>query len=126
MVVGSPPDRRSLARRRGLFLLGVAAFALFVFAGLKLTAGPPAAEQRAKRFVASWQRADYAGMYAELSDAAQRARPIADFTADYRGATAIATATAFVPGKVGKFENGVVEVPMTVRTRSFGVVRQTL
>jgi peptidoglycan glycosyltransferase len=126
MVVGSPPDRRSLARRRGLFLLGVAAFAVFVYAGLKLTAGPPAAEQRAKRFVTSWQRADYAGMYAELTDAAQRARPIADFTSDYRGATAIATATAFVAGKVGKFENGVVEVPMTIRTRSFGIVHQTL
>ncbi len=126
MALASPPDPRSLARRRGLLLLGLVAFAVFVFVGLKLTAGPPAAEGRAKRFVTAWQRTDYAGMYAELSDAAQHARPIADFTSDYRAATALATATAFVPGKVGTFDNGVVEVPMTVRTRSFGVVRETL
>lgn len=106
--------------------MGVVAFVFFVVIGLKLTAGPPEAQQRAKRFVTAWQHADYAGMYTELTAAAQRARPLVDFISDYRSAAALATATAIVPGKVGSFQNGVVAVPMTVRTRAFGTVRATL
>jgi cell division protein FtsI/penicillin-binding protein 2 len=65
-------------------------------------------------------------MHAELTPAARAARPVADFTADYREAAAIATATAFRPGKVGDPKDGIVSVPMTVVTRAFGAVRATL
>jgi cell division protein FtsI/penicillin-binding protein 2 len=93
---------------------------------VKLTAGPPPEERRALHFVTLWSRGDYPGMYAELSDAARRARPLADFTTAYRDAAALATAVSFVPGKVGKVRNEVVDVPMTVSTRSFGTVQATL
>ena len=36
------------------------------------------------------------------------------------------TATAFAHGRIGDVRDGVVSVPMTVRTRVFGTVRATL
>ena len=88
--------------------------------------GRPAAELRAERFVAAWARGDYASMHAELTDAARRARPLPEFTADYRKAAETATATRVGHGPVGKISDGVISVPMTVATTVFGVVRQTL
>ena len=90
------------------------------------TGGRPAAEVRAERFVAAWARGDYAAMHAELTATARRARPLADFAADYRRAAETATATSVDPGPAGTLEAGVVAVPMTVTTRVFGVVRSTL
>src|ERR1044072_388329 len=126
MVVASSQRRRSLARRRGVFVATVAGLiGLAVFVVLSI-GGRPAAEVRAERFVEAWARSDYAAMHAELTDEARKARPPADFSADYRAAAATGTATAFVPGKVGKLEDGIVSVPMVVRTRVFGTIRATL
>jgi len=109
-----------------MFVVTVAALvALGVFA-FEAIRGRPAEEARAERFVAAWARSDYATMHAQLTDEARKARPLAGFTADYRNAASTATATAFVPGKVGKAKDGVVSVPITVRTRVFGTVRETL
>jgi cell division protein FtsI/penicillin-binding protein 2 len=107
-------------------LAAVAAVVLLGVLVFMLTRGPPAEQQRAERFVEAWARADYPAMHAELTPAARAARPVADFTADYREAAAIATATAFRPGKVGDPKDGIVSVPMTVVTRAFGAVRATL
>lgn len=101
-------------------LVAIAVFVIFV------AGGRPAAELRAERFVAAWARGDYAAMHAELTGEARRRRPLETFSADYRAAAATATATAFRPGEVGKLEDGVVAVPMTVTTRIFGTIRATL
>ena len=98
-------------------LIGIAVFALLV------AGGRPAAEVRAERFVAAWARGDYPAMHAELTADARKARPVEDFAADYRAATATATATAFRPGTPGKLDDGIVSVPMTVTTRIFGTIR---
>jgi cell division protein FtsI/penicillin-binding protein 2 len=126
MVVASSRRRRSLARRRSILVGGVAAIALLVAVVVAVTGGRPVEQQRAQRFVTAWSRGDYAAMHAELTAAARRARPLAAFTADYRAAAATATAVAFAPGHAGKLEHGVVAVPVTVRTRAFGIVRATL
>ncbi len=104
----------------------VVAIVGIVVVGLVVTGGRPEAEVRAERFVAAWARGDYPAMHAELADDARKARSVGAFTDDYRRAAATATATAFRPGKVGKLEDGVVSVPMTVTTRVFGTVRATL
>jgi cell division protein FtsI/penicillin-binding protein 2 len=109
-----------------LLLAGVAAIAGLAYYLIFIAGGRPAAEVRAESFAAAWARSDYAAMHAELSDAARKARPLAAFTSDYKSAASTATATAFVPGKAGKLEDGLVSVPMTVRTRVFGTVRATL
>lgn len=74
----------------------------------------------------AWSRGNYGAMYAQLSDAARRARPLSAFTTAYRDAAALATAVSFVAGKVGKVTDEVVDVPMVVSTRSFGTVQATL
>ena len=101
-------------------LLGIAVFVLLV------AGGRSAAEVRAERFAAAWARADYAAMHAELTAAARKDRPVESFSADYREATATATATALRPGKTGKLKDGVVSIPMTVTTRVFGTISATL
>jgi len=126
MVVASSQRRRSLARRRLIFLGAVAAVVGLVVVAIMVLGGRPQAEVRAERFVAAWARGDFAAMHAELGGDAREARSLQAFTDDYRAAAATATATAFRPGKVGKFENGIVSVPMTVTTRAFGTVRATL
>ena len=107
-------------------MAGVAVVLGLVFGVILLTGGRPEAEVRAERYVAAWARSDYAAMYAELSKAARKGRTLAEFTEAYRTAASTATATSFVPGKTGKLSDGVVSVPMTVSTRVFGTLRETL
>jgi cell division protein FtsI/penicillin-binding protein 2 len=126
MVVASSQRRRSLARRRLTFVAAVVALTAVAVAVVLTLDGRPAAEVRAERFAAAWARGDYPAMHAELTDAAREARPLQEFAADYRAAAATATATAFVPGKTGELEDGIVSVPMTVTTRVFGTIRATL
>ncbi|HEX4364382.1 MAG TPA: penicillin-binding transpeptidase domain-containing protein [Solirubrobacteraceae bacterium] len=100
--------------------------ALAVIALLMATGGPPPQQTAAQRFVAAWVRGDFSSMYGDLSEAQRRVLPLAKFAADYRAATATATATAFRHGKVPRPKGGVVRVPMLVTTRIFGAVRATL
>src|ERR1044072_771001 len=113
MVVASSQRRRSLARRRLLFVAGVVALLGLVFAVIFLAGGRPEAEARAERYVAGWARSDYAAMSAELSKDARKGPTLADFTEAYRTAASTATATSFAPGTTGKLEDGVVSIPMT-------------
>lgn len=104
----------------------MAAGVLVVLVLLVLTGGEPAEKRVAERFVAAWARGDYPAMQAELSDEGRRTTPIREFSAAYRKAAETATATAVAHGAVGDPKDGVVSVPMTVRTRVFGPVRATL
>jgi cell division protein FtsI/penicillin-binding protein 2 len=126
MVVVSSRRGRSLGGPSPIFVAAFSAIALIVVLLFVLTRGPPAEQLRAERFVAAWAQGDYAAMHAELTPAARAARPLPDFAARYRRAAAVATATRFRAGKVGKPENGIVSVPMTVATRVFGTVRARL
>ncbi|MGI8729720.1 MAG: penicillin-binding transpeptidase domain-containing protein [Solirubrobacteraceae bacterium] len=93
---------------------------------LVLSGGPSIEQERAQRYVDALARGDYAAMYVELTDAAQRERSLQAFTDDHRRAAVVATAVAFAPGLVGEPGDGVVDVSMTVKTRIFGAVRATL
>jgi len=91
-----------------------------------LSGGGDVARERAERFVAAWERGDFAAMHAELSEQSRRATPLDEFGAAYRRAAATATALAFRAGPAGKARDGVVDVSMTVRTRVWGPLRTTL
>jgi cell division protein FtsI/penicillin-binding protein 2 len=86
----------------------------------------PAAQVRAEAFAAAWARADYPAMHAALTDAARRATPLAKFISEYKTAAATATTVSLRPGKASEPVDGVVSVPMMIRTRVFGPVRATL
>jgi len=113
-----PPVRRLL----------IAVLALFAVAAgfVALAGGSDVEQERAERFVTAWERGDLAAMHAELSQSSRRATPLSEFSAAYRAAAATATALAFRAGAVGKARDGVVRVPMTVRTRVWGPVQATL
>ena len=126
MVVASPLRGRSPAQRRLILVASLAGLVALLLTVLAVTGGPPVEQERAKRFVGGLARGDYPAMYAELTDAARRARSLEAFTDDHRRAAAVATAVMFVPGEVAKPRDGVVDVPMTVTTRIFGTIRATL
>jgi len=93
---------------------------------LLLTAGPPAEQARAERYVTAWARGDLPAMHSELTTADRRAMPLSRFIAAHRSAAATATAVAVRAGVASEPRDGVVSVPMTVATRVFGRVRATL
>jgi peptidoglycan glycosyltransferase len=82
----------------------------------------------ARRFALAWQAGDYVRMYAELSDDAKRRVSVTAFARRYREAAATATALphGLRVGKVPDPAGGRVRVPVTVRTRIFGVTRAAL
>jgi hypothetical protein len=108
-------------------------FPLFVIGGIALAAGlvagalhVPAERTTAKTFVRAWERGDYVTMYGLISADARRLYPIDRFRTAYASAADTSTLTALRAGKVSDPQGGVVELPMTVRTRLFGVIRQKL
>jgi len=104
----------------------VLAGVLLVIALLTLTGGPAPEQATAERFVSAWARGDYPAMQAQLSEDDRRSLPVRRFAQSYRTAAATATATAVAHGKVEGPRDGVVSVPMTVRTRVFGTIRASL
>ncbi|MGH2917861.1 MAG: penicillin-binding transpeptidase domain-containing protein, partial [Solirubrobacteraceae bacterium] len=109
----------TIALAAGLLVVLVAGFTL-------LNGGRPPEELVAERFVTAWERGDFAAMHAELSSDSRRQAPLSEFSADYRRTAATATALSLRAGEVGELRDGVVAVPVTVRTRLVGVVRATL
>ncbi len=126
MLARSPLGRQTPPARLVIFACAVIAALLAVVALLTLTAGPPVEQTAAQRYVAAWAKGDYAAMHAELGEDDMRRVSLASFTKAYRDAATIATTTAIRPGKVDKPKDGVVEVPMTVVTRVFRMLRATL
>jgi penicillin-binding protein A len=104
-----------------------------IIAGLALVVGvivgalyTPPEREVAERFAAAWAKKDYRAMHAELSPAAQDRYPIDRFRAAYASTDATATATRVSVGDPREPKDGVVAVPVTVRTRVFGPVKGTL
>jgi penicillin-binding protein A len=119
------PSPTPFLRRRlaGAGVLAAVAFA----AGAMVGAGSgPDARTVAERYVRAWEHGDWTAMYRELSPAARHRVSLARFAELHRAALATATAQGLVAGRAERPRDGVVRVPIAVRTRIFGTVRAPL
>ncbi len=118
--------RERATRRRRLAALGALA-AVSLGAGLVAGVGHTSSSERmAERFVAAWQRGDYAGMYAMLTPASQGRVRLGQFMQDYARERETATAQRMLAGKTHDLGSGLFSVPMTVSTSIFGTVHADL
>jgi peptidoglycan glycosyltransferase len=107
-----------------LAALAAAAFVVGAVAGAMRSSSSPA-PGLAARFVAAWARADYAGMYSEISPAAQREASPSEFAQTYREALMTATAESErVIGAPRTAADSVEVVPVRVGTRLFGTLAE--
>jgi cell division protein FtsI/penicillin-binding protein 2 len=123
--------RADVARRRRLLLHGVPALLvlalLAIVAVVLLNGGAGRAERRtARQFVTLWSQGDYVRMYAMLDDAARTRVSEAAFADAYRTATQTATIRSIAVGPAQGRRAGEIPVAMTIRTRIFGTLRDTL
>ena len=122
------PARRSspVQRLRRLApLLAVAAGALL--AGLVVGARHEPSERRlAERYAAAWERGDFAAMHGMLTASAQRRWALRRFARAHRDAAALGTVTSVRAGEPADPRDGVVRVPLRVRTRIFGTLDEAL
>src|SRR3954466_6347884 len=127
-----PTPRRPRKRRRRAIVdprrfapIALTALAALV-AGLVVGARPVPSERKAvAEFAADWQRADYAGMYATLSDAARERTSTARLERSYKQAASVLTLTKLTTGPVRE-DGDAVRVPVTMDTRIFGRLTGTL
>ncbi|MDX6697105.1 MAG: penicillin-binding protein [Solirubrobacteraceae bacterium] len=98
------------------FVVGVVVGALHV----------PAERGAADRFARAWAKGDYDAMHAQLTDAARARFPAQRFRDAYAATADTATATRIRVGDARDPKNGVVEVPVRMSTRIFGMVKGTL
>jgi peptidoglycan glycosyltransferase len=124
------PYRRRASRRRRLLTraapLLVLAMIAFV-AGARVAGGPGRSERRtAARYLTAWTHGDIASMYA-LLDPESRARVSETaFAAQLAAARATATARSISLDAIRHVGNGSATVIMTVHTRLWGTLRETL
>jgi hypothetical protein len=125
-----PPEverrRRLVTRTLPLSLIALIAFILGASAGAP---GSPEKEA-AQRFVAAWERNEFAAMYGELNPASQRRVELNDFVLAYRDAEMTATMRSLQAGSPGdpssQGGNEMVAVPALANTVAFGTVEQDL
>ena len=119
-------ERHRRLTRRAFPALGALAL-LSMGAGLVFGAGTPSPSERvAGAFAAAWERGDYRAMHALLDDASRRTHSLPAFRQAYREAAATATATGVTVGGATDERDGLVVLPVDVRTRVFGRVRADL
>lgn len=104
--------------------LAVVAFIAFI-AGV--VTGCPGSPNRdaAERYVEAWSTGDYSAMHSELSTVSQEAVPLERFIARYGESEAIATLDS-LSGEDAEGDEQEAEVPVSAKTRAFGVVEQPL
>jgi penicillin-binding protein A len=86
-----------------------------------------AQQREAEQFAKAWVRHDYASMYGDLDQAAQRTISISSFTAAYQSAARTATTTSMsISGKARTERSGAIAIPIRVRTRLFGTLRASV
>jgi len=125
-MIGLSAERRRRLTHRALPALGGLAL-VAGGAGMVVGAQAPSGSQRtAGEFAEAWERGDYGAMYDMLDDASRDVHSLKEFRAAYRGAAATATATGIEVGDPQGERDGSVAVPVEVRTRVFGTVRQNL
>jgi cell division protein FtsI/penicillin-binding protein 2 len=102
-----------------LVLAALAAFAVGAFVGGR---GEDPRETTAREFTAAWARGDYAAMHALLTADARRRAPLKRFVGSYQRAAKVATLSSLAAGRPGEPRDGVVAVPVVLRTRIFGTL----
>ncbi len=101
--------------------IATVAFLIGAIAGANHGSSP--AHRLAARFTAAWARRDYATMYSELDPASQRGLTVSEFAELYSRADTAATLTrAEVTGRPRDGADGVVAIPVRLRTQLFGVL----
>jgi peptidoglycan glycosyltransferase len=117
--------RRAIVDPRRFAPIALTALAALV-AGLVVGAGHvPSQRKVAAEFAADWQRADYAGMYATLSDAARKRTSRARLERTYKQAASVLTLTKLTTGPA-RDDGDAVRVRVTMDTRIFGQLTGTL
>jgi peptidoglycan glycosyltransferase len=131
-ATGAGRSRRPPSRRRGSRLplppaVLAAAAAVAFLAGLVAGAGSgDDTREAAARFAAAWARQDYAAMHAELGPAARRRTSPQRLLRTYRRAAEIMTLESVRTGPASEPRDGVVTIPVALRTRIFGTLRGRL
>jgi penicillin-binding protein A len=128
--VGLQASRRRSSRRRRLATRTVPLCLIAVaslVAGAIVGSSPGRAERRVvTQYVQAWSHRDYPAMYDLLDTDSQARTSESRFAAAYESAARTATLVSVIPGRVGKRRGNVIEVPMRVHTRLFGVLHETL
>ncbi|MGA8354612.1 MAG: penicillin-binding transpeptidase domain-containing protein [Solirubrobacteraceae bacterium] len=106
-------------------VLSVAAIAAFAIGAIAGAGGSSYTRTLATGFVAAWTKADYAAMYADIDAASKRSTSQAAFAALYQEAAGLTTTLGATAGKPRELANGSFVVPVTVRTRMFGMLRSS-
>jgi hypothetical protein len=129
-VARRPPPARPPRgdRRPRLRLLALAAVAALAFVTGVLVGRDPGGSERAlvADFAAAWARADYDRMHALLAPSAQARTSRARLERTYERAARTLTLREVRPGRPGRPRDGVVALPVQMRTRVFGTVSGTL
>jgi penicillin-binding protein A len=76
-------------------------------------------------FAHAWKRGNYPAMYVTVDPVQRRSLPLSTFTAAYRRAATIATATGVSTGKLREVGDDWI-LPVRVHTRAFGIVNGTV
>jgi peptidoglycan glycosyltransferase len=106
-----------------LAILAAAAAAVVLILG----AGPGAAERRlVTNYVHAWAAGDYPKMYSLLDPNSRLGMSESSFAAAYRRDAATATTLRLIPARVGSRRGVYLPVRMSVQTRLFGTLRETL
>ncbi|MFN2616307.1 MAG: penicillin-binding transpeptidase domain-containing protein [Thermoleophilaceae bacterium] len=122
LVFSVVPERRRRLTQRTLPIAGMAAFALV--AGLLVgSLADSGKEKTARAFGSAWQRGDWGRMHGLLTPAAREQWSAADLRRAYRKAAATATQTRVIAAKPAGEREGRIRLPVSVRTRIFGIVR---
>jgi peptidoglycan glycosyltransferase len=112
---------RRMRRARPVIALALVAFAIGAIVGA--SQGPSTAHTLAGRFVAAWERGDYATMYSDIDAGSRRGMSVDEFAAAYDDAMKTATETRVqATGKPRNASGGLVSVPVRVQTRLFGTL----
>ena len=125
MIDLSSERRRRLTHRALPAVGGLAALALAAGA-LVGSLAASADERAASDFAGAWERGDERAMYALLSDSARSDYPFERFRRAYRRAAETTTLVAVSAGDPKGARGDSVVVPMTLRTRVFGLLRGEL
>ena len=102
-----------------LVAAALAAFAAGAFVGGR---GEDPRTTTAREFTAAWARGDYAAMHALLTAESRRRAPLKRFAGAYLRAAKVATLSGVAAGRPGDPRDGIVAVPVVLRTRIFGTL----
>lgn len=77
----------------------------------------------AQAYADAWSKQDFSSMYGRLSKKAQDSTSLDAFVSAQADGLATATVRRLAAGRAGEPDNGIVKVPFTVETRTFGTLK---